>query len=79
MYNKRRRKCLLAIAFATLLFIFFMFNISAAFMIARIRYVTEPPGINCATVVASSEFNVLQEKAFIEYKEQQEFSHYDYD
>ena len=77
MFNKGCRKSLLFIAFAILLAIFFACNNTGALLIARIRYISEPPGINCATVVAENEFFQLQEKAFIEYKEQLKFSHYD--
>ena len=68
---------MLAIVFAILLIVFFALNMSGAYLIARSRYISEPPGINCASVIASSSFDVLQEKAFIEYKEQASFNYYD--
>ena len=68
---------MLSIAFAILLIVFFAFNFSGAYLIALNRYISEPPGINCASVIASNSFDVLQEKAFIEYKEQINFAHYD--
>ena len=47
---------------------FFCMNLMSMYMVATIRYVQEPPGIDCDRVIALTEN--LADKAFIEYKEQ---------
>ena len=74
-WNKKIWRAIIVLSILLVLSAFFIFIMKSNYMIALIRYVNTPPGVNCATQL--DHVGDLETKAYIEYLEQGDVDYLD--